>query len=256
MFRCNRYGCLVISIAFTQDKIMTMAKVNSLITLQGTYGGITFVKSAKYGDHIRGPRGTHKKAVLNPACKKQSKKLVKANGPAKIINDAVAQYRKDFKDGNMWSRLVSLVQDQYGNDASFDFSKLKPFELHKNYRLDRFFELQTNANVDEKKSVLNVILSYNAHPMFDESLSIDGYRIGVIGIFPDQKKKSAHTTAVYSKVMELKGKAGPLKMEVPIPPKAKTFLICVRVDGCENGEIYDTLASKAMKIVEGGVLDK
>ncbi len=59
-----------------------MAKVTSLITLQGTYNGITFVKSSTYGNHIRAKRGTHKKAVLYPAYEKQNKKLVKLNIPA------------------------------------------------------------------------------------------------------------------------------------------------------------------------------
>ena len=42
-----------------------MAKIDSLITLRGTYGEITFVKSTVYGNHIRAARGTRKKATLN-----------------------------------------------------------------------------------------------------------------------------------------------------------------------------------------------
>jgi hypothetical protein len=57
---------------------------------------------------------------------------------------------------------------------------------------------------------------------------------------------------MYSKVIGLKGKAERLKMQVPVPPKATTFLICVRIDGCRNGKAYDTLPSKGMKIAEAG----
>ena len=46
-----------------------MAKVISLINLKGTVGDYTFVKNARYGDHIRAKRGTHKKAELNDAFK-------------------------------------------------------------------------------------------------------------------------------------------------------------------------------------------
>ena len=229
-----------------------MAKVNSLITLNGTYGGITFVKSAKYGDHIRAPRGTHKKAVLNPAWKRQSKRTLRANGPAQIFQNAIRPYHKDFYDGSMWSRFLSHVLQHLGDEQSFDFSTLKPFEIHKGYPLHRFFNLQTNTRVAADRSVLDVEVSYDTHPIFDKSLSIDGYQLQIIGIFPDQKKKSAHTGMVSSVIIRLQGNTEPLKMQIPLPPKAKTFLVCVRIDGCAKGKPYGALAAKGMKMVEAG----
>lgn len=228
-----------------------MAKVNSLITLRGTIAGLTFVNSATYGEHVRAARGTYKKAQLNEAFKKQSKKLVKSNVPAKIIKDAIDPYRKDFYDGSLWPRLVSMTNELFGDDGSFDLAKLKPFEIHAGYPLHRLLSLQTNTKVDRKGSKLQVGLSYDMHPAFQKSLPVDGYRLGVIAIYPDLKKQTAKTEIVYSKVIALIQKVAPLTLQVPIPPRAKTFLVCVRIDGCKKGVVYDTLASKGMRVVGG-----
>lgn len=229
-----------------------MAKVTSLITLQGTYNGITFVKSSAYGNHIRAKRGTHKKAVLNPAYEKQNKKLVKLNIPAKIIKDAIDPHRKDFFDGRLWTRLISLTNEQNLDDGHFDFTKLKPFEIHKAYPLRRLLDVETKTSVDRERDELHVSLTYNIQPAFDSSLSVDGYQFGVIAIFPDLENSKAKTEVVYSDIIELTGNVAPLHMHVPVPSNATAYLICVRIDGCKKGKPYHTLASRGMMVVEAG----
>ena len=66
-----------------------MAKSKSLLNLQGTIAGLTFVKSGAYGDHVRAERGTYKPATINASLKKEGKMIVMANLPAKIIKDAI-----------------------------------------------------------------------------------------------------------------------------------------------------------------------
>ena len=72
--------CLLNLVARIQDtKRRCMAKVISSGDLRGTFGDFTFVKSRRYGDHIRAKRGTYKKAKLNESFKAQNKKLPGAN---------------------------------------------------------------------------------------------------------------------------------------------------------------------------------
>ena len=231
-----------------------MAKTISLIELQGTYGGITFVKSSTYGNHIRAKRGTRKKAELNEAYKKQNEKLVKSNTPAKIIKSAIDPYRRDFYDGSLWARLSSMTNEQDLDGGMFDFTKLKPFEINKAYPLDRFFNLGTKTTVDGERSELHVELTYDAHPAFPELTPVDGYRFGVIAIFPDLENKNAKTAAVYSDIIQRAGTVTPLHFQVPVPPVSSAFLICVRIDGYEKGKVYHTRASKGMRVVEVGLV--
>lgn len=229
-----------------------MAKVNSLITVLGTIDGHTYVKSPTYGNHIRAARGTRKKAGLNPACQEQSEKLVKSNLPARIIRDAINPYRKDFYYGQLWQKLVSYTNDVLEKDSAFDFSRFRPFEIHHKYKLGRLLDIISTTAVDRKSSMLRVILSSSTPPVFDESLEPDGYRVGVVVLFPDLDKQSAPSAAVYSDIMALTEKVGPVPFELPIPPGATSFLVFVRVDACVNGQPHVTLAAKGMRMVEAG----
>lgn len=229
-----------------------MAKANSLITLRGTYDGMTFVKSSAYGNHVRAARGTRKKAVLNEACQAQSEKLVKSNLPAQIIRDAINPYRQDFYYGLLWQKLVSHTNDVLEKDKPFDFSRLKPFEAHKKYRLTRLAEVTTSTKSDLELSKLQVTVSLDTTPVFDNALSIDGFRLGVIVLFPDLEKQSAKTDAVYSDIISLKEKVVPFPAEFTIPAGAKSFLVFVRIDGAWEGELNANLAAKGMRMVEAG----
>ena len=80
----------------------------------------------------------------------------------------------------------------------------------------------------------------------------DGFRVGVIVMFPDLEKQSVKTEAVYFDIMSLKEKVEPVPVEFQIPPGAKSFLVFVRLDGCGNGELNGNLAGKGMRMVEAG----
>lgn len=229
-----------------------MAKVNSLVTLQGTHGGITFVKSPTYGDHVRAARGTHKKAKVNAAFEKQGQKLVKANVPARILKIAIDPYRQDFRYGQLWQDLVSMTNEALGEDGNFDFANLKPFDLHRKHKLDRVLNLETDAVVDAARSTLQVTLSCKKPPTFDESLPLEGYRLRVIVIFPYLEKHTAKTDAVESSIIGLTETVGPLGIEFSIPKGATRFLVCVRVDGIEQGRLCGALSATGMRMVEVG----
>lgn len=231
-----------------------MAKVDSLITLRGTHGGITFVKSPTYGDHVRAARGTHKKAKPNAAFKKQSKKLVKANLPAQILRNAINPYREDFYYGPLWWGLVSMTNEALGKDGTCDFARLKPFEIHPKHPLAVILETATKVNA--RRSKLEVSLSSRTPPDFEESLRLTGYRLSVIVIYPLSKKQTAKTDVVESSVMELTEKIRPLLIEFSIPKGATHFLVCVRVDGLERGMVCAALSAKGMRMVEAGRIEK
>jgi len=212
------------------------------------------VKSRAYGTHFRAKRGTYKKAKLNAACKKQSKQLISANRPSKILKDAIAPYRDGLEGGPMWSNLLSMFNKQVDDYGAFDFGKVEPFEVHPAHPLGRFLTASTDVRANNAKSELEVSISYGSHPWFPKSPYIDGYKVTVIGIFPDLKKNTARTVAMESEIMGLKGKAAPLKVQLAIPKKATTFLICIKMEGCSEGEVNDTPATMGMRMVRAGMI--
>jgi hypothetical protein len=231
-----------------------MAKTDSLIVLKGTFRGLTFVKSKAYGNHVRSKRGTYKKAKLNKALKASSKRLAAANVPAKIFQDAIREYREGLERGDLWRRLLSMFRKQLRKQGAIDFSKLEPFEIHESYPFNRFMSLFPKATPDKKRSVLGVHIACKVHPEFERSKFIDGYQLTAIGVFPDLEKKTARTVAVQLPVIPLVGKATPLDLELRIPQKAKSFLVCLRMDGCMKGKVNNTPATKGMRMVKAGVV--
>ena len=145
-----------------------------------------------------------------------------------------------------------MANHALGEDGKFDFTSLKPFEIHPKYPLSRLLSLETATVVNAPKSKLKVTLSCRTPATFDESLPVDGYRLGVVVIYPDIKKHSAKTDSVQSNTIALSETVGPLAIEFSIPRGATHFLICVRVDGCERGKLCSALSAKGMRAVEVG----
>ena len=240
--------------ALIQDtKAVSMAKGISLINLNGTVGDYTFVKSAKYGDHIRAKRGTHKKAKLNEAFKKQTQKVPGANLHAKIFKDAIDPYREKLKDGTMWSRLISMFMQQFDVHGKFDFGRMEPFEIHRKYTFENLFKSEPTITINKKESALQISLLYNKHPSFKESAEVDGYRFSVTVVFPDLKKKTAKAVSEDSDIIKRGEKIEPVNIQVPIPRGAKSFLVCVRIDGCRNGKVDGPMTTKGMRMVGAGI---
>ncbi len=228
-----------------------MAKSDSIIKLQGTIAGITFVRSPTYGDHVRAKRGTYKKAKVNDALKQESKTLVSANIPAKIFKDAIDPYRSNITGGTLWRRLVSMFGKQLKNTGAFDFGKIGRFEIDADQPFDRFLVIQPTIKVAKEKPLLHVHVEYDQHPRFSVN-SINGYRFTVIGMFPDLKKKAAKTIAAESNVISLSGIIKPLDGQLEIPAKAKSFIVCIRIEGCIGNSVSLTRTTSGLCVFGSG----
>lgn len=227
-----------------------MAKSNSIFDFQGTFEGKTFVRSKTYGDHVRTARGTHKRADINESCRQASARIIHANVPAKIIKDAIDPYRQNFKGGQLWQRLVSQFRKQLRAQNSFDFSKIERIEVHEQHRLSRLISLRVESVVDTMRNELRVTL-FCSLPKF-RSASLNGYRLGVIAIFPDVERKISSSMAAYSNTLNIKENPGTIELLFPLPENFDDYVLCAIVEGCENGVVYSSPSNKGMCIVERG----
>jgi len=228
-----------------------MAKTDSIIKLRGTIAGLTFVRSRTYGDHVRAKRGTYKNAGVNDTLKQESKVLVSANIPAKIFKDAIDPYRSNIMGGTLWRRLVSMFRKQLKDPGSIDFGKIGRFEIHADYPFERFLFVQPTIKVAKEKPLLHVHVGYDHHPRFRVN-GINGYRFTVIGIFPDLKKQTARTMAIESNVISLSGIIKPLDVQLEIPAKAKSFIVCIRIEGCIGNSVSDTRTTSGLCVFGSG----
>jgi hypothetical protein len=228
-----------------------MAKSNSVLKLQGTLSDLTFVNSPTYGNHVRAKRGTHKVAEVNEAFKHESKQLVSANLPAKIIKDAIEPYRRDFIDGQLWQRLVSKFRKQLKDYGKFDFGGMSGFEIHSRYTFERFVRPDAEITI-KKKSILQVDIHFRHPPIFTSYEYIDGYQCILIGVFPDLKKRKSTSLSVSSPVIPLTEKVTPLTMRLKLPKGARDFVVLLKIEGTERGVSNNAYSTKGFCAIGGG----
>lgn len=225
-----------------------MAKEKSLINIQGTFQGKTFVDSRSYGKHVRSPRGTFTPAVLNDACKEAGKSIVSSNISAKILKDAVDPLRADFKDGSLWSRLISHFSTKT-DKLNPDFLTLAGFEIHKDHPLSRIVNLELNQ-IEVEDSALRISIESQCTPRF-KNKKINGYRLTVLALYPDLNTKKAEIAIHKFQLETITDAIKTESISLPIPAGASSVLICAKIEGAVNGEISSALSAKGMRILGG-----
>lgn len=154
-----------------------MAKLTGLFKYDGTFQGVTTVDSRAYGKHIRKART---KFTLSKGMKVSSGLIKEANIYAKVFKDAIDPYRRDFRDGMLWQRLVSLFKNQLHEKQRVDFGILENQELNKAHPLNRI--VRASAVVTQENGTLNVNVasSYTSDPTKGRA---DGYQKTLIILF-------------------------------------------------------------------------
>lgn len=226
-----------------------MAKQKSFIKIEGTFGGMTVVNSKSYGEHLRNPRGTFKKAKINEALQESAKAIIVSNVRAKVIKDVLDPFRANFYDGKMWSRLVSHFKTGKLKKEVPDFLSLVDFEIHCENPLDRISNIKIELLPDCDGGTIKLNLHINIYKKF-RSRHIDGCLLSVIGIYPDVDNEGAEATEVKLPLLPI-GVDLHEQLPLSVPKGARTVLICVKAEGCENGKPSSVLKTKGMKIIGG-----
>lgn len=229
-----------------------MAKVTSL-TMKGTQGtlqGLTFVKSKRYGAHVRSKRGTIKPAVINDAFVASKERLVMANQQAKLIFNAV---RNEHKDGTLWSRLLSVFRNELKEGKKPGVDCLKDLECSKEFRLDRLISLSIrDFSVEIGKKKMKIAVNLKDQPVWKRSRSINGYQLGVVLVFLNFAKGMMHKEGAFGKVLGLDDKPGSVALEVAIPKGYTEYLLFIKLNGCFYREIETAPFAKGMRVIAAG----
>jgi hypothetical protein len=226
-----------------------MAKARSpIVHLSGTVGNIVIVNSAKYGEHPRAKRGTHKPAVLNDVMKQSSDRMVDCNKLAKVVFDAV---RFEHKDGDLWTDIVSIFRAEAKTGKPFNPKSLMRLECSRKYSLDKLLSRDYDVDVKLVKNKLQVTVSLKAAPKFNKRQTyVDGYQVGIAMVFPDFTEYEYTKATAQGPVTGLKSASKPLTFTVPVPKAGAPWLLFLSVTGCEGAEVISMPQVKGMAVVK------
>ncbi len=226
-----------------------MGKIKSLFNYDiSIHRWGTIVDSKRYGRHVRAKRGTHTPITLNASCRLASKKTESANIPAKIVKDALRPFCLDFRDGSLWSRLVSAFWTQSGEGSEPDFSILKGFEINAENSLSRHIDIRANCVVNDKR-MFCVTIAGAAAPLFTSHKDIDEYGLKLIIVFVSSNMKNSETQVIDLPRNSVNTALSPFEAAVRVPDDVCTALVCVKMNAWSKGYLSGNVRTKGMAIV-------
>jgi hypothetical protein len=229
-------------------KKAVMAKAKSVFNQNDPGQGFTQVNSKAYGRHRRAVRGTYTPVVLNAAFKRSGTELETANSLAKIFKDAIDPYQGNFKDGRLWTRLVSVFKKQAKGQSPPDFTVLKGFELYRECTLTSHIHIEADCQQDEK-GLLHITMRSIGPAVFGSHKEIDQYELKLIVVFPQPEKKRAETGVFELPRLSVTSPLDQFKTNVSIPEYASAGLLCVKLDAWSKGARSESAKTKGMAIV-------
>jgi hypothetical protein len=214
------------------------------------------VKSKTYGTHERAARGSWKKAKLNDAMKGHSERMIGSNAPAKLILDALAPFRTNFKGGQLWQKLLKHFALQAKQFKDYSVLGIAHWDLNLHEPTSRIMAPTVKIEADKNSSILNVTVSYFFGDRFKQRKgNITHFRITIILMFPDFTNNEITTIPVVLPDKLLSDEI-PYSFIVQIPPGATSYLPCFKAEACVNGELTKNSrhVDKVMCLEEAGVL--
>lgn len=228
-----------------------MAKIFSLIDIRGTVGGMTFVRSTKYGNHVRAPRGSKTPVKLNDAFVASAERMKIANVYAKLIKDGVAPYQDGNKDCTLWTRLIQFFRKQLKEQGGIDLNRLKSFCISANPLSSVVMIRQLHVSADES---IRVTVEFQC-PEFSKETGAVAYEFGAIALYLKEDNTFLSSTDDKIKARIVNDNATiKYSCALPIPLLAKKAIVILNCLAMLDGRKPSCgKAGTAMEVVE--VLD-
>jgi hypothetical protein len=214
------------------------------------------VNSRTYGKHERAARGSWTKAKLNDAMKGHSERLIGSNLPAKLILDALAPYRTNFKGGQIWQKLVKHFAKQAKLFKDYSVLGIEHWDLNQRYLTSKLISPRVKIDADLSSSILNITVNSEFSKRFLlRKKNITSFRITIIVMFPDFISNEITTIPIVLPDKLLDDET-PFSFIVQIPPGATSYLACFKAEALVNNLLIENSGhvDKAMCLVESGEL--
>ena len=207
------------------------------------------VRSKTYAHHFRAARGAKTPTEVNDSMKDNGEKMISSNAPAKLIFDAVAPYRENFKGGLFWQYLVKFFTHQAKTGESYSLKDFMHQDLNKKYPMSGILApLKVEIVPDRQAHIFTISVSYEMNKRFlNRNASINGIQFTFIGIFPDFKDFTKMVIPVVFPLKKLDDQ-NRYSFLMDIPALTDSCLLICKVEGCQDGIVSASMASKSMSV--------
>jgi hypothetical protein len=224
-----------------------MARQTGTHKIQGTVGGLTYVDSKKYGQLVRNPRGTHKKAKLNDVLTGNTESIKKVTSLASSMLKDLKTVDRNFVNGRFWSEMIRRMMKARDNSIDAQFDSIKGMELNERYPFSRYFSSSPVLSLSNKTSKLLMDMEIISHPDCLDEVGAEEYVLAVVVLFLDGKGNCVSDRAE-TEWLSGKESLGVYEMEFVKPKTAKCFVVVQGIIAGKDNRAVESFPARGYKI--------
>lgn len=225
----------------------------SFLRLQGTLGGITFVQSVAYGDHVRQPRGTHKEAPLNSVLQKNADATGLVNKTASPVLKALKRRFGGFAQTSLWTRMTGRLFKAPSLRPEDLLYSLRGMEVNERYPLARVLPAVPAIEERCRKSKLEVSVQTLSYCFFDRALRADSYFYEFIVLWLDGSSGRCESEAVETRWIALGDALPEYELFFEKPRWARQYLLLAGVQAGREQRPAESFTAMGAQVLKSGI---
>jgi hypothetical protein len=231
-----------------------MAKVSSpIIEIQGQLGNLVFVNSKIYGGHIRQPRGTHTKAVLNSTFQQNADNAALVTRIAKSLHQVFKVACGAFKQRDLWQVMMRRMFKVTLVTAAELIKSLDGLEMNAGYPLHAIIaEPQIATHIKGKQLIITI--QHGLHVHFADKLEADSYCLELTIIWMSKECDRQETSAAAIDWMPVYNSTSAFELTYDKPVWATYYLLLLKVQGGKESKDIERFKAMGMRVVGVGEL--
>jgi hypothetical protein len=224
-----------------------MARSKGLIKLEGTLGGLTFVNSKRYRDHVRTARGTHKEAKVNTVLQANSDNAKEVTFVASPVLKELKAIERGFASGDLWSRMMGAMLKTRSTAVADLLACIQGMELNDGYSFAKVFPSLPVLTFSFQKNVLLLEMQLLSHARFSKDTRADCYFCEMRVLFLDGNGNCVEAV-IETDWISFDEALGTYEMEFEKPRGAKYFLVVAGVKGGRDEKLIERFAARGYRI--------
>jgi hypothetical protein len=171
------------------------------------------------------------------------------NGEAKIIFETL---RDEYRDGTLWSRLLSLFFKRAKEGLKPHVSMLLGLECDAKCKLANILGTRYSVNVERAAKSLQVSVGLVVPPATTDVKGMTHYRYHVVVLYPNFAKSRVVKEIAASDMITYPGKLDELSFEVSAPSATAPYIVLLGISGYShvNGKYYDVATYRGLAVVK------
>ncbi|WP_276480273.1 hypothetical protein [Paraflavitalea pollutisoli] len=185
-----------------------------LVKLQGTIGDMTFVKSNRYGEHVRAKRYSKTPFVMTDALQVSKDRLQDCN---RYVQQLFRGMRSEVHHGAMWERLLSIYFAYLKAGNPFGLVCFQGFECNLQHPLSEVLPFGYHFSATRDQNKVQVQVQLDGAPAVKDAMPRTGYQLRVLALSHNPTGTECYKHLALGPVTTYDAPLAPIELTIPLP---------------------------------------